>query len=1747
MKHRILALLALLLVLLGIGGSAAIATAQDTEEEERGFFIEFVEGRLSTPNRQIRLGAIEGALSSNVHLSFISISDREGEWLRIENVSLVWSRLALFTGRLQIDSLTADRIVIPRAPVPDDTLSPTAFTFQVPDLPVEVSIDRISVPEVELGAALFGAAATLSVDGGGHLEDGNLDAHLDIQRLDVPGSLTLGIGFRNASGQLDLDLDYSEPANGVVANLLNIPGRPALEFGISGSGPLDNFLADIGLYSGGDPLLAGVVTISDTGAGYHLVADVQGSIDRLVPAQLAQYFGADSRLSIDATRGDDGAIAIDELELASGVLSVTGRVNLAPDLFPTFIDVNGHLGTGTGEPVPLPGSGGTGTVRNADFSLALGGANGDTWSAEFVVDDLATATLDVDQLRVTAGGLATVSADEGDRQFTFDLDGGVSGLMWGSPAIDAALGPDVTIAIEGGSWRSGAPVTIGAARITTPNIAATFAGTLDGAGAHGTYRLAAADIAPFSQLAGRDLAGSADLSATGDIAFIGGGFDVDFDAAATDLGIDLAPVDALLGGTTMLSGAAARTPEGLRFDDLTLANPQVSARIDGSYAPASVDLTLSASIADIGLVTDRASGAATLAATLTGSPDILAIDASLDAPSLRLLDRTLEAAEARFNGNIAGAMVTGEVSVTGSFEGLPLAVSGTIERLVDGTAGLRDLAARIGETLASGSLTLRTDGLLEGSLAVSSPDIAAVAPLFLIEASGEISANVDLAVDEAGEQSALVNGTLTGFSYNGIRIGAAVMDLAGERLFSVPALSGHIDARDVVVGAFEVAALTATATRAGDATAFDLTADLAQGALAAAGSLAPAEGGLEMALDALTLTGGPIEARLIDATTVRVANGAVSIDPARLDIGGGTVTIGGTVGDTIDLDAEITQFPLGVVNAVAPGFEVGGTVSGALHASGTTASPVIDFTLDGQGIGAAALRELGIGLIDVSAAGRFADQVLTLDAATTIDGGRLTASGTLGLGGDSPALDLDLAVNGLPLAITNVALPDLGLEGTLSGTALVSGTLAAPAATFDLSASAVSLAVLRAAGVGPISATARGTLANDVLEVTAAASVGAGRLTAAGTLGLAGDAPLAFDVTASDLPLGLVNAFAPDLGLAGTLDGTARLTGTVSAPRVDLDAGASGVSAPVLRQAGIAPFAVDLTGTLADNRVTLDAGATIAGGRVRAGGTIGLALPGRLDLDIRLDGLALDVANAIAPNLGLTGAASGTASITGSFAAPVIGFDVQATGVSLAATRAVGIGPFGISVAGELANGSIGFSGTLGGSGIGLTLDGDVPLSGGGLDVRANGSVPLAAVDTLLATRGARAEGTLAVDMRVTGSLANPSLGGTIAADNARFVDPETGIDLTAITLRANLAGDSVSITTLTAMSGGGTIAAAGSIGLLQPGIPANLTLTARNAGYDDGELIAVTFDADLTVTGPLATRPLVAGIVRVARAEITVPDRFGGGVQTIDVTHVAPPPAVADTLRRAGLSETAGADDGPPPFSVLFDVTVEAPARIFVRGRGLDAELGGTVRVTGPIEAVQPVGSFELIRGRFDILGQRIEFDRGSLTLIGDLNPYIDFAATARSGEITVMATVTGRVSDPVIAFTSTPELPQDEVLSQLLFGRSINDLSPLQIANLAAAAASLFGGGGEDFLSQIRRQIGLDDLDVVTDESGNVAVQAGRYINENIYLGVRGGTSPEATAVTINLDVTDDITVRGEVNGRGETSVGVFYEHEF
>lgn len=409
-------------------------------------------------------------------------------------------------------------------------------------------------------------------------------------------------------------------------------------------------------------------------------------------------------------------------------------------------------------------------------------------------------------------------------------------------------------------------------------------------------------------------------------------------------------------------------------------------------------------------------------------------------------------------------------------------------------------------------------------------------------------------------------------------------------------------------------------------------------------------------------------------------------------------------------------------------------------------------------------------------------------------------------------------------------------------------------------------------------------------------------------------------------------------------------------------------------------------------------------------------------------------------------------------------------------------------------------------------------------------------------------DGQLRYDIRMAGGWAPANASGRLTLANGQIAIPARGLSLERVAASVDLNGGTARLSATGEATRGGQLRLDGGLGLAAP-YAADLNLMVSRLVLRDPELFATAIDASLALNGPLLGAAQLSGRVTLGETELRVPSTgFASAADLEAVRHTGDTAEVRATRARAGVG-AAGASaaqdtGGLPPWGL--NVTLGAPNRVFVRGRGLDAELGGQLQVNGTLNNIVPSGALELVRGRLDILGKRLVLDTASLVMEGSFIPYITFIATNVSDEVTSIVTIEGPANDPVVSFSSDPALPQEEVLAWLLFGRGLDTISAFQALQLANAVATLAGRGGEGIVSKLRKGTGFDDLDVSTAADGTTSVNAGKYIAKNVYTEL-GVDQDGNTRINLNLDLRPGVTVKGRVDTDGSSGLGLFLERDY
>lgn len=394
------------------------------------------------------------------------------------------------------------------------------------------------------------------------------------------------------------------------------------------------------------------------------------------------------------------------------------------------------------------------------------------------------------------------------------------------------------------------------------------------------------------------------------------------------------------------------------------------------------------------------------------------------------------------------------------------------------------------------------------------------------------------------------------------------------------------------------------------------------------------------------------------------------------------------------------------------------------------------------------------------------------------------------------------------------------------------------------------------------------------------------------------------------------------------------------------------------------------------------------------------------------------------------------------------------------------------------------------------------------------GGGPIAPIWAMMAPPDLRVEGVVALDLKAEGPLSDLRPSGVASLQQGILEDGVTGLFLKEISLDADVYPDAISARNVSATGGrSGMVTGAGRYAFDGSGVVA-LSLDKLDA-FDRRDVRA-TVSGDLAMSRGEGVTNL-SGDLRVDRANVDVVHLPGSSYTTLDVRFEDDDEPDIDVDERGG---------------VQLNVGLKADRRVFVDGSGVETEWALDARIMGSPGAPDLSGQATLVRGEAVLLGRRFRFDEGRISFDGPpIATEVRIRASRTSGDITAIVAVDGPVRDPAITLQSEPALPDDEVLSRALFGRSPSQLGPLQAAELAGAAATLAGGDGFDLTGPLRAATGLDRVELGVGADGGATVSTGTYVADDVYLRIETGASG-APGVSVEWTPFDNVEVDADID---------------
>ena len=387
------------------------------------------------------------------------------------------------------------------------------------------------------------------------------------------------------------------------------------------------------------------------------------------------------------------------------------------------------------------------------------------------------------------------------------------------------------------------------------------------------------------------------------------------------------------------------------------------------------------------------------------------------------------------------------------------------------------------------------------------------------------------------------------------------------------------------------------------------------------------------------------------------------------------------------------------------------------------------------------------------------------------------------------------------------------------------------------------------------------------------------------------------------------------------------------------------------------------------------------------------------------------------------------------------------------------------------------------------------------LKLNGGGSADLSVLAEFIDPEIHAMRGQLVFDLSADGTVAQPNFNGRIELSGGDYEHRPSNTRLRRIEFLARLTPREWRIEKASARDGEkGRVELGGAVRFI-PAQPAamDFQLRADKLHLLNTPAVRGAVSGTLALTGT-TEQSLVEGQLTLRPLAVQIEQLIGSSVPEIEVVEV----------------EVDGPEvERAPPLlqSIALAIQVVLDQQSYVRGLGLDSELRGKVEIAGTAAKPQAAGKLEIVRGSFDLLGKKFTLQEGQVQFENnEAAIFVKGVHEYSEGEIT--AVISGTTDDLDVKFSSTPAAAQDEIFAQLLFGKSLSDISPLQAVRLVSVVRTLQSGGSVfDPVAKTRELLGVDTLDIEqedTEDGDQYALSLGKYITNRIYIELQRSTDP-------------------------------------
>lgn len=389
-----------------------------------------------------------------------------------------------------------------------------------------------------------------------------------------------------------------------------------------------------------------------------------------------------------------------------------------------------------------------------------------------------------------------------------------------------------------------------------------------------------------------------------------------------------------------------------------------------------------------------------------------------------------------------------------------------------------------------------------------------------------------------------------------------------------------------------------------------------------------------------------------------------------------------------------------------------------------------------------------------------------------------------------------------------------------------------------------------------------------------------------------------------------------------------------------------------------------------------------------------------------------------------------------------------------------------------------------------------------------------------------RAAGSLDADIALSGTVGAVEVRGTIDLTDGALELYQTNLRLADVAARLRFEDNSLSLKS-TGRAGEGSFDATGELAWRDGGMHGSLELDGTRLLVADlpEARVEASPDLDFRIDGRDVR---VTGTVTVPRARIEPKQTIGAVTASSDERIVGP----------------EAANDVVDEYRVTSDVRLVLGDAVRIDAFGLSGRLEGSVRAQSrPGEVAVASGELEVVDGEYRAFSKELTVDRGRLIFAGGpvADPGVDLRAMKELPGYEVGVIVRGRLRKPEISLYSVPPLPQSQIASLLIVGRSIDTLQSGDREAIGSSTPGLIAEGGALLAGQLGRYVGIDEISIETDADYEASLVLGKFLSPRLYLGYGISLTNAINTFKLRYTIGDNWVIAGEVGQ--ESSIDIEY----